>query len=91
MAYFLGPGLRSDIYGLFLLGLLRGAVRRDVVLFVDGKRRHNRYPLCHALRGHDIHHSVWEHKQENNAGNHERRWNGDDLLRNFVRLASNGI
>src|ERR1700682_2064846 len=35
--------------------------------------------------------SVWEHKQENNAGNREGRWNCDDLIRNFVRLASIGI
>jgi hypothetical protein len=46
-----------------------------------GIGRHNRSPLCHALRGQDIHHSVREHKQDNSAGNRERRRKGDGLAR----------
>src|ERR1022692_3139315 len=33
-------------------GLLLVRKRRNVVLFVDGKSRHNRSPWCRALRGH---------------------------------------
>src|SRR5664280_1868038 len=59
-------------------GFFLGAERRDVVLLVDRKRRHNRSPWSHALRGHHMDHSGCAHKQANNAGNRLRRCNGDD-------------
>jgi hypothetical protein len=59
-------------------GLFCGAKRRDVVVVVNRKRRHNRSPWCHALRGHHMDHSGCAHRQANNAGNRERRWEGDE-------------
>jgi len=52
--------------------LFCGAERRDVVIAVDRKRRHNLAPWGHALRGHDMDHSEAIERQGNCAGN--RRW-----------------
>ena len=44
-----------------------GGKRRDVVVAVDRKRRHDRSPWCHALRGHHMDHSEVLEKQGNCA------------------------
>src|SRR5208283_5198643 len=53
-------------------GLFCGAKRRDVVVAVNRKRRHNRSPWCHALRGHHMDHSGVLEKQGDSATN--RGW-----------------
>jgi hypothetical protein len=58
--------------------LLCGAKRRDVVVVVNRKRRHNRSPWCHAYRGHHIDHSEVLEKQGNCAVNRRWRRGGDE-------------
>ena len=63
-------------------------MRRDVVVVVNRKRRHNRSPLCRALRGHDIHHPGAPNRQDNSEKNRRWRRNGDDG-RDEVKLLRN--
>jgi hypothetical protein len=59
------------------LGLMRVGECSDVVIGVDRKRRHNRSPWCHALRGRDMDHSEVLERQGDFAINRRGRRSGD--------------